>query len=954
MATYSIKAPNGKTYQIDGPDGASQASIQSEVLRQFPEAAGAPAATPAAPKPAPKPAASGPTTQQYLDRYNTIRNNLAKGEVNDQNRTAALARFDSDPRAQRLRQLAGLAPLSTAKQEVQKTARQKMIDAGTDLGSGATGFQSAAAGISRGLFGIPEHLAAAAERFLPSSITGNNTDASYSNILQLIRAKDTAAIGAHPMAGLGGEIGSSVVGGGAAGRVVSKVASRAAASASPIVSKLGQVVESIGTLNKGQKLKNTAKIAATGAGAGAAQAAGTGQDVTTGAAEGAVAAPLVVGGVKLAGLVTRPFRDVLRASGAGQILSRLTSATRDQLEARAAQYRAQTGAEPTLFELLPLADRNKILKQAVVGKDNVVEQTSKLIRGRAQNLGPEMSARAQAILKPQRDFIETGLRHDLAQARGGQLADGDTELIQQAMKSPTDMSTLRDVEAKAIMAPHEETPVVENLTDLYPKIPGTQGVGLEVDPEVSSVIRSAAGLIQKRPQNAGVTAGDITNMISDLKGDLSRGGNEARVAQRAIDHLQGILDEKAPEAGQAAREMSDAYAARSRMIEGMKEGNATRLRDDVQVGTSRSQARTVRNAYDTPEGAIGRSLGQSNRVLTDLGGGPEDALRATVKMSRGTTTRAMGENVGSTEAIDIGQAARAQDESAQALSAASAKAQGGAGEGADAETLVQAIAGLHPSSFITTKAGAMRKLLDMTYIPESRARTIVDMVFSQDSALRTRALKAIGNEPNGAKFLRYLAGTAGQLTVDANATPPEGTDSEQLTSPVITQPASDEIVPVDESPAAAPAEPAAAPEAAQSDSPYAPALQALYANENPDLIDLVQRVKHQESGKQGQAAVSPKGAVGTMQVMPATGPEAARLAGLPWDPEAFHNDAAYNELLGIAYLSELLRKYDGDVGRALAAYNAGAGRVDNALASGGSNWLASLPAETQDYVARVG
>jgi soluble lytic murein transglycosylase len=130
-------------------------------------------------------------------------------------------------------------------------------------------------------------------------------------------------------------------------------------------------------------------------------------------------------------------------------------------------------------------------------------------------------------------------------------------------------------------------------------------------------------------------------------------------------------------------------------------------------------------------------------------------------------------------------------------------------------------------------------------------------------------------------------------------------------------------------------------------------LQQIYQNENPDLIDLVQRVKHQEStGDQSQ--VSKKGAVGIMQVMPATGPEAARLAGLPWDENAYHTDPAYNEVIGIAYLSQLLRKYKGDVGQALAAYNGGTGRVDDALSAGGSNWLAAMPAETQDYVAKVG
>jgi hypothetical protein len=949
MPTYAIQAPNGKTYQIDGPAGATQAAIQSEVMRQFPDASGTPAA-------APKPAAPKQTApNQFLDKYNSIRNGLASGETDPAKRSQALTRFDSDPRAQQLRKLAGLAPLSTAQQEVRKTARQKMADAGTDIGSGATGFQSASAGIARGMFGIPEMLAAAGERFLPSALTGNKTDASYGNILQMIRSKDTAAIAANPTAGVLGEVGGSIVGAGGAGKLINRGARRLAASSAPVLARIGNAVENLGTLRKGAKLANAGKLVAAGAGAGGAQAAGTGEDVVTGAAEGAVAAPVIAGGFKAAQVITRPFRDVLRLSSAGAILSRLTTATRDQLEQRAATYRAATGAEPTLFELLPLADRNKILKQAVVGKDNVVERTSNAIRNRAQNLGPEMSARAQQILTPQRTFIHNGLRRDIAQARGGSLEPGDEEMIANAMESPTDMAHLRDQEARAIMAPHETTNVTGNLEDLFPHVPGPAGTRVGTDPEVAAVIRSAAGTLRARPQNAGVTAGDITDMISSLKGDLSRGGIEARTAQRAIDHLHDVLDTQAPDAGAAARQMSDAYAARSRMMEGMQEGTSTRLRNDVQVGTSRKQARVVGNAYDSPEGASGRSLGQGNRVLSDLGGSPEEALRATVKQSRGSTSRQLEQNIGGPEANQLTTAARAQDESAQALASASAKAQGGSGDGADAEMLVQAIAGLHPSSFITTKAGAMRKLLDMTYIPETRARTIVDMVFSQDPAMRARALRAVGNEPNGATFLKYLAGTAGQLAVDGNATDPsQQTDAESdfITAPTIAQPASDEIVPQEE-PQAAPDASAAPAEDAQTDSPYAPILQNIYAQENPDLVDLVQRVKRQES--QGdQTAVSNKGAVGIMQVMPATGPEAARLAGVPWDAEAFHSDAAYNEILGHAYLAQLLRKYKGDVSRALAAYNAGTGRVDDAEKSHGEKWLAAMPAETQNYVARVG
>ncbi len=953
MAEYTVKAPDGKTITLQGPDGASQADIIAQAQALYkPKAV-------AAPKPAARPSTRpNPQTTQFLEKYNTIRNGLV-ANVKPGQREMALRRFDSDPRAQKLRTLAGLAPLSSKKQDVRQVARksvdQRMRDAGADLGRGASKWDSASAGIRKGMFGLPDILAAAGERFLPSAVTGNHTDASFSNILQMIRGKTNAQTAANPGTALAGEAGGAIVTGRAAGKLLEAGATRLAASGAPALARLGQLIEGVGTLRKGQKARNVVKIATTGAAAGGAQAAGTGGDVLEGTATGAIAAPLLVGGLKLGQVATRPFRDVLRLTSAGQILSRLTTAPRSQLERLAAEYRRTTGAEPTLFELLPLADRNKILKTAVVGKDNVVEATSTAIRRRAQNLGPEMSRRAREILQPQRDFIHQGITRDMTAARGGNLLPEDEALIANAMDNPTDMLRLRDEEARAIMAPHDDTPVVANLEDLFPQAPGPQGQAISLDPEVATVIRSAAGTLRARAQNAGVSAGDVTDMISTLRGDLSRGGIEGRNAQRAIDHLQDMLDTHAPDAGNAARQMSDAYAARSRMAEGMREGSSTRLREDVQVGTNRREARKVRNAYDTEEGASGRSLGQTNRVLGDLGGSPEEALRATVKQSRGATGRQLAQNVGPAEADLIGAAARAQDESAQALAAASSKAQSGSGDGADAEMLVQAIAGLHPSSFITTKAGAVRRLLDMTYIPENRARTIVDMIFSQEPAMQQRALQAIGNEPNGAGFVKSLAQLVGQGSEDiANS---------DIDMPMDDEPADDAAVPsveddlaaLDEVPAEEPVE-GEEPDVSDvgGESPYAPALQQIYQEESPELVDLIQRVKHQESGREGQAAISSKGAVGVMQVMPETAPEAAQLAGVPWDENAYRNDAAYNEIIGIAYLSEQLRKYDGDVARALAAYNAGPARTDQALNEHGQRWLASMPAETQDYVAKIG
>ena len=78
----------------------------------------------------------------------------------------------------------------------------------------------------------------------------------------------------------------------------------------------------------------------------------------------------------------------------------------------------------------------------------------------------------------------------------------------------------------------------------------------------------------------------------------------------------------------------------------------------------------------------------------------------------------------------------------------------------------------------------------------------------------------------------------------------------------------------------------------------------------------VRSVAQIESGLQ-QRAISPKGAIGLMQLMPATA------TGLQVDPR----EASANASGGARYLRELLLRYHGDSVLALAAYNAGPGAV---------------------------
>lgn len=125
--------------------------------------------------------------------------------------------------------------------------------------------------------------------------------------------------------------------------------------------------------------------------------------------------------------------------------------------------------------------------------------------------------------------------------------------------------------------------------------------------------------------------------------------------------------------------------------------------------------------------------------------------------------------------------------------------------------------------------------------------------------------------------------------------------------------------------------------------PVAPALGA-------DILpSLEQAVMQVESGG-NPAAVSRRGAVGTMQTMPGT----LRDPGYGVVP-ARDQSPAEQERVGKDYLGAMLRQY-ADPRAALAAYNWGPGNVDNALRAAGGNvdaMLASAPAETRAYVPKV-
>jgi tetratricopeptide (TPR) repeat protein len=124
--------------------------------------------------------------------------------------------------------------------------------------------------------------------------------------------------------------------------------------------------------------------------------------------------------------------------------------------------------------------------------------------------------------------------------------------------------------------------------------------------------------------------------------------------------------------------------------------------------------------------------------------------------------------------------------------------------------------------------------------------------------------------------------------------------------------------------------------------------------------DLLYAVARQESLFQ-PGVVSPAGAIGLMQLMPATARRVLRTTGRPYQEVTADDlrDPSLNTLAGACYLRDLIARYEGNLPHAVAAYNAGEDAVDTWLArrdklSDATYFTEWIPyQETRDYVQKV-
>ncbi len=125
---------------------------------------------------------------------------------------------------------------------------------------------------------------------------------------------------------------------------------------------------------------------------------------------------------------------------------------------------------------------------------------------------------------------------------------------------------------------------------------------------------------------------------------------------------------------------------------------------------------------------------------------------------------------------------------------------------------------------------------------------------------------------------------------------------------------------------------------------------------------LLLSIARQESNFYPQA-ISPAGARGMMQLMPATARSVARLLRIRYSRSLLTQRPSYNIRLGRAYLNQMLTRFNGSYILSIASYNAGPHRAARWVRRSGNpsdpdvdaiDWIEMIPfRETRTYVQRV-
>lgn len=699
--------------------------------------------------------------------------------------------------------------------------------------------------------------------------------------------------------------------------------------------KAADAVRGLTYWQKGQKYRNAGRIVGTGTVMGAAQAGATGGDVGEGAAEGAFWSTVIPGGINLVRGTGSRIYNYTRPSSSSVPRGAQETIHQDPAKIRARhEDMVRTTGNPNIPVVAALNDGDY---RRVV--DNVAqnsEEAANIARGNAKEWVKGLSDRMITHVKNAGRSVATPIIHtlnDLAVHRD-RMSDRIMDPIRNKKIDLTQIP-VKDLELEVTQkAGGRITGLSEKVKAALARVSDDDLRQLGLDPaQVSEQDRMVLRMFSRNPVD--VTVGEVDTLRKMLNRAAKGARNndntlDAEIFKNASDAIRKHVGDTYPE----YETMLKAHAANQRMIEGFETAASGKRISEIGDANFADNLRT-------DEGRIGMKLGELYRQREAVAKSGSSAINTTRELASGKAlTRppsnvaqpgTVTENVGAQAAEDLAKKAGIEyDTTERMLQAGNISATKAPESSLDnPESLFYGIAALSPTAMIATKARFFTNFIKNipTNMNPKVAENLTEMLFSGNPDQAQQALRALervggskilGDAIRSATSTQAIPAAAGIMGGSGEAAPPP----EEQAAPDI------------------PNEPPPAPEAS--------------AQFSPQVQDLASRMEQVESGGR-QDAVSEAGAIGVMQVMPATAPLAAELAGVPFDEERYKTDEEYNRLLGTAYLADLLEQFDGDEAKAVAAYHAGPGKkgVRGAVAKGGDDWLSHLGPKTRAYVEKV-
>ena len=802
---------------------------------------------------------------------------------------------------------------------------RRAVDTIKNVPTEAASFMDAARGSFLGTFGLGTRAVSGAE----SLITGRPYKESLAinqRAADILRERSLA-----------GDVVGSVAPGmgviGAGGKVLqgfAKVAPKAANIINKAVTlEKGATISPAGELvtTAGQKLRNVGRIVAGGAIGGGVQAEAEGKDAKTGAITGAIAAPVVMAGLRLGSdLVRKVGRKY--ANNVNKALQESVFENPEVIADRQRELSALTKQNVPVIAALNDGDFNRVVDNTLKISEPANEIAKTETSAQIGNFKERMVAHVkQAGQTAQRSFDRTIRDRDMKPVVLGK--DG-RPLMLPASGSIAELTRQRNDTVEQMIDPIRNNPV--ELTGL--KVPEAQRRSIlsatRGDPALEAPFRKALG---SNSSPATATVGELDALRQRLRSlaKTEKNGNQARIYADAHKSVRKLIEDAHPQYKPAM----DVYAANSKMLKGFKTAAAGKRLSDVDKPD-------IMDDINSREGRVGMMLGELYRQRKAVGDSPSSAVRAAEEYAaRGKLTRpadiadpeaiqpgSVTENMSGTSAEDLAKASEAQLRVLDRMAKAGGINVTKEDKALDVPSMLSYSAALATGpTFATTKASFFNHLLHgfPTRINDKVAKNMTEMLFSGDEEMTRQAMQALRKIGITDQVLRswIVPVTSGAAAASGGPVPNPGSGvGDPNATPTMIDVGSGTEIP---------------------NPDYNPGPQSSFE-------DLAGKVEMAESAG-NQDAVSSAGAIGVMQVMPDTAPEAAQLAGLPFDERKYRTDPEYNRQIGRAYLKAMLDQF-GDEELALVAYNWGPTNLQKTL-DAGKDWRTVAPQETRDYVDRI-